>query len=123
MDALAGNADPSAIRALTDAQFLMFGSVGLILMALLLALASHAILVSGAIAKWSGWVGYACTLLCLAFIPSMFAGAPDLNGFYNPAGWGPTGVAAGFPLVLWATVVSITMIAKREPKKAQRTGT
>ena len=114
LDAVAGKADPSAIRALTEGQFLMFGSVALILIALLLVSAGYAIVASGALPKWGGWVGYAGAVLCLGFIPSMFAGAPDPAGFYNPVGWGPTGVVATFPLLIWAVVVSIMMIRKRE---------
>jgi hypothetical protein len=113
LDALAARADPSAIRALTEAQFLLFGSVALILMALLMTAASYAILASRALSRWSGWVGYVGAVVCLAFVPSMFCGAPDLTGFYNPAGWGPTGVAAGFPLAVWTIVVCISMIGKR----------
>ena len=42
---------------------------------------------SKALPKWSGWLGYAGTVLCLAFVPSMFRSAlPDLTAFYNPAG-------------------------------------
>jgi hypothetical protein len=113
LDAMAGKADPSAIRALTEGQFLMFGSVALILIALLLGSSGYAIMASGVLPKWSGWVGYAGAVLCLAFIPSMFTGVPDPDDFYNPAGWGPTGVAAGFPLAIWMVVVSILMIRKR----------
>ena len=36
------------------------------------------------------------------------------RGFYNPAGWGPLGVVAGFPLGAWAGIVSIMMLRKRE---------
>jgi hypothetical protein len=114
LDALAGKADSSAIRALTEGQFLMFGSVALILMALLLVSGGYTIVASGALPKWSDWVGYAGGVLCLAFIPSMFTGVPDPNGFYNPAGWGPLGVVAGFPLGAWAVIVSIMMLRKRE---------
>ena len=38
----------------------------------------------------------------------------DPNGFYNPAGWGPFGVVAGFPLGAWAVIISIMMLRKRE---------
>jgi len=113
LDALSARPDPSVIRALTEAQFLLFGSVGLILMALLMAAAGYAITASKALPGWSGWVGYAGAAVCLCFVPSMFAGAPDLTGFYNPAGWGPTGVAAGFPLAVWSIVVCILMLRKR----------
>ncbi len=112
LDALAGNADSSAIRTMMESTYLMYGSVALILMALLMAVAGYATVASRALPTWSGWVGYACAVLCLAFVPSMFAGKPDPTGFYNPAGWGPTGVAAGFPLAAWMVVVGILMIRK-----------
>lgn len=115
LDGLTTNPNPSAIRALMESQYLMFGSVGLILIALLLASASYATMASGALSRWTAWLGYAGAALCLVFVPSMFAGAPDLTAFYNPAGWGTTGVVAGFPLAIWTVAVSVLMIRRHEP--------
>jgi hypothetical protein len=49
---------------------------------------------------------------CLAFVPSMFVGSPDIMRFYNPAGWGPEAIASGFPLAAWMITIGILMIRK-----------
>lgn len=112
LDTLGGNPDPSVIRVLMEAQYLLFGSIGLLFIALLMIVASYAIHASRALPNWTVWLGYAGALLCLLFVPSMFVGAPNLAGFYNPAGWGTTGVIAGFPLAAWMIAVSILMLRK-----------
>jgi hypothetical protein len=114
LDALSGSPNQSAVRVLMEAQYLLFGSIGLLLIALMMIVASYATMASRALPRWSAWLGYAGAVLCLAFVPSMFAGAPNLAAFYNPAGWGTTGVIAGFPLAAWMIAVSILMLRKRE---------
>ena len=113
LDALTGSPDPSANRVLMESQYLIFGSVGLILIALLLASAGSASIASKALPHWTGWLGYGGAVLCLVFVPSMFVGAPDLTAFYNPAGWGTTGVIAGFPLAAWVVAAGVSMVRKR----------
>jgi len=103
------------IRAMLESTFLMYGSVALFLMALLMALAGYVGVASCALPAWSAWVGYVCALGCLAFVPSMFVGSPDLMHFYNPAGWGPEAIASGFPLAGWMITVGILMVRMREP--------
>jgi hypothetical protein len=98
VDALTVPADPTIIRTMNESMFLMYGSVALFLMAVMRAVASYATMASRALPTWSGWLGYACAVACLAFVPSMFVGRPDITHFYNPAGWGPLGIASGFPL-------------------------
>jgi hypothetical protein len=115
VDARAVPADPAIIRAMMESMYLMYGSVALFLMAFFMALASYAAVASRALPAWSGWVGYACAVACLAFVPSMFVGRPDPTGFYNPAGWGPTGIASGLPLATWMIVVGILMIRRDKP--------
>ena len=103
------------IRAMLESTFLMYGSVALFLMAVLMALAGFAGVASRALPAWSAWVGYLCALGCLAFVPSMFVGSPDIMRFYNPAGWGPEAIASGFPLAAWMITIGILMIRMREP--------
>lgn len=113
VDALTGSGgDRIVIRAMMESAYLMYGSVALFLMALFMAVASYATVASHALPKWSGWVGYSCALACLAFVPAMFVGHPDLMAFYNPAGWGPEAIANGFPLAVWMIAVGILMIRK-----------
>jgi hypothetical protein len=100
------------IRAMLESSFLMYGSVALFLMALLMALAGYVGVASRALPAWTAWVGYLCALGCLAFVPSMFVGSPDIMRFYNPAGWGPEAIASGFPLAAWMITIGILMIRK-----------
>jgi len=109
------------IRAMLESTFLMYGSVALFLMAVLMALAGYAGVASRALPRWSAWVGYVCALGCLAFVPSMFVGSPDLMHFYNPAGWGPEAIASGFPLAVWMITIGILMVRMREPVAARAT--
>jgi hypothetical protein len=111
LDTVGGKADATAIRALADAQFLMFGSVALMLLALLLASAGSAILATRALPRWTGWVACAGAIVTLAFVPTIYAGT-DMNGFYTATGWGP--YVATFPTLIWIMIVGISMIRKRE---------
>ena len=110
LDTVGGVADPSAIRALTEGQILMFGSVALILIALIMVAGSYAMVSSKLLPKWTGWVGYGGATACVAFIPSMFSGSMDFNSLYSASGWGPTAVVAAFPFGLWTLVICLLLI-------------
>jgi hypothetical protein len=111
LDTVGGNPSPTAIRAMTESTILMFGSVGLILIAAMLFLAGYLTITSAALPKWTAWVAIIAAVLNLAFIPSMYFGN-DPQGFYSASGWGPA-VGATFPFLLWIMVASIAMIRKR----------
>jgi hypothetical protein len=114
LDSLGGTADPSAVRALVMGTLLIYnGSIAFAVTALFMASAGYAILATGALPKWTGWVACASTILCLVAIPSMYAGVVDTNGFYNVAGWGPT-IVANVPPLIWFFITSISMIRMRE---------
>jgi hypothetical protein len=106
------------IRAMLESTFLMYGSVALFLMAVLMALAGYVGAASRALPRWSAWIGYLSALGCLAFVPSMFVGSPDLMHFYNPAGWGPEAIASGFPLAAWMITIGILMVRMRGVARA-----
>ena len=107
--------DGVVIRAMWESSILMYGSVALWLLAFLMAILSYVILASGVLPRWSAWLGYACALACLAFVPTMFVHHVDMMGFYNPAGWGAEAIANNFPLAVWVIVVGILMLRKRAP--------
>jgi len=118
IDALNPPADGVIIRAMLESTLLLYGSIALWLMAFFMAILSYVTLLSSALPRWSAWVGYACALACLAFVPTMFVHHVDLFGFYNPAGWGAEAIANGFPLAAWMIVVGILMLrkaGKRDP--------
>ena len=112
IDALTIPADGAIIRTMIESMFLMYGAVALFLMGMMMAVAGYAAVASHALPRWSGWVAYVCSLACLAFVPSMFVHHVDPTGFFNPAGWGPTAIASGFPLAIWMITVGILMIRK-----------
>jgi len=115
IDAFNPPADGVIIRAMMESMFLMYGAVALWLMALFIAILSYVTLASGALPRWSAWFGYACALVCLAFVPTMFVRHVDIMGFYNPVGLGPQAFANGFPLAAWVISVGILMIRKGRP--------
>ncbi len=114
VDAMSAPADGAAMRAMIESMYLMYGAVALFLMGAFIGLGSWLATASHALPAWFAPWGYACSLACFAFVPSMFAGHPDPNGFYNPAGWGPTSVAAGLPLAAWMVMAGIMMLRTRD---------
>jgi hypothetical protein len=119
IDALNPPGDGVIIRTMWESTLLMYGAVALWLMALFMAILSYVTLLSGALPKWSAWVGYACALACLVFVPTMFVHHVDTMGFYNPAGWGAEAIANGFPLAAWMIVVGLLMVRKRATAPVQ----
>ena len=51
-------ADPTAVRALMEGSFPMYGAIGLIMSAFLLASAGYATLGTGVLHRWTGWFAY-----------------------------------------------------------------
>jgi hypothetical protein len=103
-------ADPTVVRGLMEASFPLFGAIGLILSALLLASAGYASIAAGVLHKWTGWFAFAAALLNLAAAPSILGGT-DITGFYTASGYAPfVGQAA---MLIWFLVASISMIVKR----------
>ncbi|MGO9322924.1 MAG: hypothetical protein ACLP07_00045 [Terracidiphilus sp.] len=112
IDAFDPPADGVIIRAMMESTLLLYGSIALWLMAFFMAVLSYVTLSGGALPRWSAWVGYACALACLAFVPTMFVHHVDMFGLYNPACLGAQAFANGFPLAAWMIVVGILMIRK-----------
>jgi Na+/phosphate symporter len=107
-------ADPLAVRALNEGSFPMYGAIGLILAALLLASAGYATLATGVLHKWTGWVAYSAAVINLAAAPSVLGGT-DITGFYTTSGYAPfVGQAA---MLIWFSVASVSMIVKRAPAR------
>lgn len=103
-------ADPSAVRGLMEGSFPMYGAVGLVTSALLLASAGYATLGTGVLHKWTTWVAYGAAVVNLAAAPSILGGT-DITGFYTASGYAPfIGEAA---MLLWFIVASISMLVKR----------
>jgi len=114
LDTVGGMTDPTVVRALVEGTLLIYnGSVAFAVTGLFMASAGYAVLATGAMHKWIGWLACFSAALCVVAIPSMYANVVDHNGFYNAAGWGSVIVANVLPL-LWFFVASISMIRKRQ---------
>ena len=93
-----------------EGSFPIYGAIGLIMSALLLASAGYAILGTGVLHKWTGWFAYAAAVTCLAAAPSILGGT-NITGFYTASGYATfVGQAA---MVIWFFAASISMIVKR----------
>jgi Na+/phosphate symporter len=105
-------ADPTVVRGLMEGSFVFYGAIGLVMSALLLASAGYAILATGVLPRWIGWVAYACAIVNLVAAPSIFGGT-DYTGFYTASGY-VTFIAQG-AMVIWFLIASVSMIVvKRE---------
>ena len=111
LDTFGGKADPTVIRALNESTVLMFGSVGIFLMATMMVVAGILILRTRALPRWIGWFALATAGWNLAFVPTMYFGN-DFKRFYTAAGDGPA-AAAPVPFVIWILVTAMCMIRKR----------
>jgi hypothetical protein len=119
IDAFDGPADGVIMRAMTESTLLLYGSIALWLMALFMGILSYVTLLSGALPRWSAWVGYTCAVVCLAFVPTMFVHHVDMFGLYNPACLAAQAFANGFPLAVWMIVIGILMLRKRALSASQ----
>jgi hypothetical protein len=84
LDALRGDADPSAVRALTMGTLLIYnGAIAFAMTALFLGAAGYATFATGVLPRWTGWLAYLGIALCVASVPALFGGPVDSSGFYN----------------------------------------
>jgi hypothetical protein len=94
LDTLGGNADPSAVRALVDGYLLTYnGPIAFVITALFVGAAGYATFASGMLPRWTGWLAYVATALCVISVSVIHAGPLDYSGFWNPGGWGPAIIA------------------------------
>lgn len=104
-------AEPSVVRGLMEGSFPLYGSIGLILSALLLASAGAATLAARVLPRWAGWLAFATALINLAVSPSILFGT-DYTAFWSANGW-VTFVAQG-SMVAWFLVASILLLRWKE---------
>jgi hypothetical protein len=81
---------------------------------LLFASAGYAILATGVLPRWTGWMAYACAVVNLVAAPSIFGGT-DYTGFYTASGY-VTFIGQG-AMLIWFLIASVSMlVVKREAK-------
>ena len=104
-------ADPTVVRGLMEASFPLYGAIGLIMSALLLASAGCATLATGMLPRWTGWVAYTAALANLVAAPSILGGS-DYTLFWSAPGY--VTFVAQVAMVIWFLVASLSMLRKRE---------
>jgi hypothetical protein len=107
LDTIGGKAEPVVVRALWEASVPAFGAIGLIIMALFMASAGYAILATGALPRWTGWVACAGAIGNLVAVPAIYAGT-NATGFYTADGL--VSLISELPFLIWALAASISMI-------------
>ena len=116
-DAMAGGAaldtigtvpDPSTSRALTVGHILMFGVVGCVLTALVMAACGVIVLNSTLFPRWVGWAAFACAATNMLSVPTTFLGT-DPDFWASSGGWATTAFAT-MPFLLWTGLVGVWTI-------------
>jgi hypothetical protein len=105
------SADPTVGRALFEASYVLYGAIGLIMVALMLSSAGFAILKTGVLPKWTGWAAIASAVVNLIAAPSIYGGT-DYTSFYSASGW--VTYIAQLTFVIWFLIASVSLIVKRE---------
>jgi hypothetical protein len=104
-------AEPTVVRGLMEASFPLYGAIGLIMAALMLAAAGYATLGTGVLHRWTGWFAYFAAIGNLLAAPSILGGT-NITGFYTASGYAPfLGQAL---MLIWFLVASVSMLVKRE---------
>ena len=106
-------AEPMIVKGLFEASYVFYGAIGLIIAALMLGAAGYAILSTGALARWIGWLALAGAVVNLIAAPSIYGGT-DYTAFYSADGW--ITYIAQLTWVAWFAIASVAMIRKREPR-------
>lgn len=101
--------------------YILYGSIGRMLLALFLASMGYAITHTNALPRWTGRTAYALALVNLAFLPSMFFGNKPAF-FYSANGWGTT-ASMGAILSYWLLMLSIVILRSTRRGVHQTPGT
>ncbi|MWB97424.1 hypothetical protein [Agromyces seonyuensis] len=109
LDAAEGQADGVVIRALIEGHMLLFGSIGCILTALVMASAGYLVRMTAVLPLWTAVFAYVAAALNLAAVPTMFGGTDEAD-LFSVGGWA-NAVLAVFPFLLWVVIVGIHTIS------------
>ena len=111
LDTVNNKADPTVVSALAEGSTPTFGAIGLVVGALFLTSAGYAILGTGALPRWTGWVAYVAAILNLVAAPSIYSGSGP-TAFYTADGYV---VFLGLlSYVVWLFIAGTSMVVKRE---------
>jgi hypothetical protein len=93
---------------LAQGNYLLYGSIGRLLMATYMIIISIITFKTGIFPGWTGWVALIISIVNIIFIPSMFFGTKT-SDFYSAIGWGNSAVAAS-AFIWWVLIISIILI-------------
>jgi hypothetical protein len=100
---------------LAQGNYLLYGSIGRLLMATYMGIIGIITFKTKIFPKWTGWMAIIIGIINLTFVPSMFFGT-NAGDFYSAVGWGNSAVAASL-FVWWIMVVSIILIKNKNEYK------
>lgn len=99
--------DPTLVGSGAEGALMIYGPIARLLDATFLGLAGSALLVTGILPAWIGWLAYAVGIVHLALVPTLFS-RTDPAYFYSVNGWGiPT---AGGLYMTWILLTSIALL-------------
>ncbi len=111
LDTINHQANPTVVSALGEGSTLAFGAIGLITEALFLASAGYAILGTGVLPRWAGWVAYVAAILDLIAVPAVYAGSGP-SAFYTADGY--VTILGYLAYLVWLFSAGISMVVKRQ---------
>ncbi|WP_147305385.1 hypothetical protein [Subtercola boreus] len=119
LDTVKQPASGTVIRALTEGHIVMFGSIGCVLTALVVAAAGYVTFASDVLPRWTGWLAFAVAASNLVTVPTMFSGT-SATDLFSAGGGGVTALAT-FPFLAWVAIVGIVTIRGQRHHAAKRT--
>ncbi len=108
LDAGSPKPEPIAVRAMFEASTGIFGPLGGVMTALFIATAAYGTFASGALPRWTGWIGYAAAALNFVSIFTLFGGT-DPNQLTSATGFGALALGL-LPFLIYAVATSIAMM-------------
>jgi hypothetical protein len=102
--------DATQDGVLAQGNYLLYGSIGRVLMTAFMTIAFVVTLKTKILPRWTAYLALGIAILNAAFIPSMFFGT-NANRFYSAIGWGNSAVAAS-AFVWWVLAVSVVLLIR-----------
>jgi hypothetical protein len=114
------NPEGAAIDATQDGMlaqgnYLLYGSIGRLLMATFMTINGIITLRTKIFPVWTGWLAIIIGIINVIFIPGMFFGT-NAGDFYSAIGWGNSALAASI-FTWWVLIVGIILLKNREKYK------
>jgi hypothetical protein len=100
---------------LAQGNYLLYGSIGRLLMATYMGIIGIITFKTKIFPKWTGWMAIIIGIINLTFVPSIFFGT-NAGDFYSAVGWGNSAVAASL-FTWWIMAVSIILIKNKNEYK------